>query len=494
MKFSFKKSLYILIFIAFLGLSWKSFQSHIFNIHFVDEDENIIAGYYMNRGEKLYSDIFSHKQPLPAIMSMTAQKITKPENLYMLIKRQRETVFFYSAFWSSILILEFGLPALIFSVFFEIAKTFLLGNLFLGESLAVFPAVYILGYLWKYYKDFEKVSKLSKYVFSSSIILIVLSLFALIPLALIGILPVFLTKKKKSYLFPLLLSALVALVLTIPFVNYPKYFENTMAALQTHYLGTVTDEGGGKILLYSFLRPITDLFVARIGDFGNFIWSLSGVYLISFIYLFLKKSLKKALLFSFFLVGISSLRYIEPSATLYNGFHALPWFGLILWLTILQLSSIKEKKIFSPANLLLFLFTMLLLYQAKFFFVDYYRQTDKERDWYVNFSRFNDWGETIRKQSAPGDKLLVLPVEQLIYWRAGLPHATRFLYGYEWLFVNNNYRQEISHSLETDKPAFIYYDRESMGNDARSIFDKYVASYVRYKQEGIDTILFIRPR
>jgi hypothetical protein len=494
----FKKFLYLLVFFLFIIISWRAFQSHIFNIHFVDEDENIIAGYYMTKGEKLYSDIFSHKQPLPAVVSMITQKLTSPNSLYLLIKRHREVIFFYSAAWSGVLIWQFGLPALFFAVIIEIAKPFLLGNLFLGESLAIFPAVYVIGFLWKHRQDFDKPPTAEKFLFSFSLVLLCLSLFALIPFAFFAFLAlVLIIKKWKSYISLVLLSAGLGLFVTVFFVDYLKYLENTMVAIQTHYLGATTNEGLGKIILYSFFRPLTNLVVSRKGDFGNFIWSLSLVYLLSFTYLvILKKGLRKVLLISFFLLGISSLRYIQPWATFYNGFHGLPWFGLILWTTTFQVGEVLKDttgvSFRRLKNLGLIIVVGFLLFQGRFFVDDYYRVTDRERDWYVNFSRFDGFGRTIKELSKKGDQLMVLPVEQLIYWQSGLEHATRFLYGYEWLFVNPSYRKEIIEELKKSPPAFIYYDRASMGKDAWSIFDDYVANYVRIKREDLETPLFVR--
>ncbi|MBI4999392.1 hypothetical protein HZB97_01325, partial [Candidatus Gottesmanbacteria bacterium] len=227
------------------------------------------------------------------------------------------------------------------------------------------------------------------------------------------------------------------------------------------------------------------------GDFGNFVRGLSLVYVLTFIYLFFfKKNLRKVLVVVFSLLGISSLRYIEPSAPFYNAFHAFPWFGLILAITIWQIGQIWQDQGLKRVGIILVI--SYLGFLGRFFVNDYYRVTDRERDWYVNFSRFYDYGETMKRLSKPGDKIIVFPVEQLLYWQSGLGHATRFLYGYEWLFVNQKYRAEIKNELEKSPPAFIYYDRQSMGKDAWSIFDKYVDSYTRIKQGDFETPLFVR--
>ncbi|MFH0864214.1 MAG: hypothetical protein V1858_03945 [Candidatus Gottesmanbacteria bacterium] len=486
------KTLYVLIILIFFAFSWKSFQSHIFNIHFVDEDENIVAGYYMARGEKLYSDIFSHKQPLPAITSMALQKTVDPPNLFMLMKRHREIVFFYSIIWSLIFIWVFGIPGFIYSISIEIIKPFLLGNLFLGESLAIFPAVYIMGFFWKLLRREKYIHRLEKTIFIASLGLLLFLLFTLIPYLILSTIVILIfSKSRRKYILSIISFILLLFICTIPFVNYLKYFANTVLALQTLYLKDTAGAGLWTIITNSFFRPIIALTSVDNSDFARLIKIISATYIISFIYLFLvKKQVRKFLIISLILLGISSTRLIVPTTALYDGFHGLPWLALILFLSILYLWEIWQTKL-----IMKFLVIILMGYiglSGRFMVTDYYQKVDRERDFYINFSPYRDFGEIIKQRAKPTDTLIVLPINQLIYWQSGLRHATRFLYGYEWLFVNPSIRQEIKNSINKESPVFIYYDRAIMGKDAWSIFDKYVDSYTRYKQGDTQTPLFIR--
>ena len=173
------------LFLLFVFFAFQTLQSRLFSIHFVDEDENMVAGYYMAKGEKLYSDIFSHKQPMPAIFSALINKIFKPKSLFLFIKRHREAVFFHSVFWWLIFLFEFGFSGLIFSIMTEITKRFLLGDLFLAESLVVFPLVYVLGCLWKKQSKKPLSGTLRKYLFLFSLVLIPFELFTLIPFTIV---------------------------------------------------------------------------------------------------------------------------------------------------------------------------------------------------------------------------------------------------------------------------------------------------------------------
>lgn len=487
------------MFIGFTIFSYRAFQSHIFTLHFVDEDENIIAGYYMGKGEKFYKDIFSHKQPLPAVVSMFEQKIQKPNSLYLLIKRHREIVYFYSLIWTIVLIIVFGLPGLFFGIIFEITKQLQLGNMFLSESLVIFPLTFTLGFLWKRFID-SKTTFYEDLFFSFGLSLIVFLQFTLLPYVFFVILILYSFKKINKRLI-LLFSFCFTMIFFICslFVDYRFYLDNTYNALTSIYLGGDAANNPLHILSYSFLRPFTAILEMKKSEFGIFTGIVSLGYLLSLIYLFIfQKRLRKILILTFFLLGCCSLRIVYPDKTIYSGFHGLPWLGAFLFITAYQIilvlgqviplrerSNFRQDKIANYLCLFtVFVFLIIFLNNFLFLIKDYFRRSDRETDWYVNYSRFYDYGQVVRILSEKEDKLMVLPAEQLIYWQSGLSHASRFLYGY--LFVSQKYKQELYAYWDKTPPAFIY-DEQNM-----NLFRKWWPDYIRVKKEKEDTPLFIR--
>src|SRR3989344_1765887 len=89
----------ILITIGLLIFLGYFYENKVFYIHFVDEEDNLVLGKYLTRGEKLYSDLFSHHQPLAYIISAGIQKTTDPNSIALLIKRHREFLIVWSAIW-----------------------------------------------------------------------------------------------------------------------------------------------------------------------------------------------------------------------------------------------------------------------------------------------------------------------------------------------------------------------------------------------------------
>ena len=135
----------ILLLLVVLGLSWRVSQQRSLSMHFVDEDDHLSGANLINRGYKLHDQIQSNHQPLVYFTSVAIQKLTQPDNIFMLVRRHRQALFVYGSLWSLFIVLRFSWPGLIFILFFEFLKYGLLGNLLLMESLAVYPAVYLLA-------------------------------------------------------------------------------------------------------------------------------------------------------------------------------------------------------------------------------------------------------------------------------------------------------------------------------------------------------------
>jgi len=131
------------------------FRSHIFFLNFVDEDDNIVIGNLAGEGKKLYTDVYTQHQPIMFYLSAGIEKVVKPDNILMTVKRHREFMIVWSFLWIFILIYRFGLPLFFASAVIELMKINLLGNLFLAESFVVYPLIYLISYL--VYKNQKKI-------------------------------------------------------------------------------------------------------------------------------------------------------------------------------------------------------------------------------------------------------------------------------------------------------------------------------------------------
>src|SRR5581483_4203479 len=112
---------------------------------FVDEFNNIVAGYFMLQGSKLYTDVFFNHQMLMPYISYAIQKVTHPNSLYQLIIIHRIVIIITSILSGLLLCFRFRLAGLAFFILYESIKYYLFGFLFLAESMIVYPLVYLFG-------------------------------------------------------------------------------------------------------------------------------------------------------------------------------------------------------------------------------------------------------------------------------------------------------------------------------------------------------------
>jgi len=157
-------------------------SGRLYIYHFVDEDHHIVNAYMMTQGKSIYQDLSSNHQPLPFIFSYFLQKFLPINNLLNLIKFHHLFILMYGIGWYFILVRKFKYKAIAFGFLFEAIKYLFFGNLFLAETFAVYPLVY-LGFLFFHNNlkiNFDNI--FDKFIFSVSFILIAFNLAPLWPL------------------------------------------------------------------------------------------------------------------------------------------------------------------------------------------------------------------------------------------------------------------------------------------------------------------------
>jgi len=249
-----KRPFLVLVTFLFLSIATFNYENKVYSIHFVDEEDNIVLGNFLLKGEKLYLDLFSHHQPLAYVLSAGVTKITHPNSIASLIKRHREAVMIWSFIWSMILVLRFGYSAAFFVVVYELFKIFLLGNLFLSESLVVYPLAYLsfIGLERRVVKSIECI--LIGLLFG-------LTIFLLAPIwplafALMGIIFFGNRKKIMNKIGFSLIGFLPVLILSFYFSGVRDYFFNVFYINFTYYIPKDRVESPLITIVRSFLTPL----------------------------------------------------------------------------------------------------------------------------------------------------------------------------------------------------------------------------------------------
>jgi hypothetical protein len=129
---------------------------HLFSFRFVDEEDNLILGHFLLQGERLYSDLFSHHQPLAYILSAAIQLFTHPIEIYSLVQIHRLFMIAWSLLWVTVLLFRFRFKVIVPLLIYELSKFYLLGNLFLAESLNVYLVLYLTFFLFEKKTGYKK--------------------------------------------------------------------------------------------------------------------------------------------------------------------------------------------------------------------------------------------------------------------------------------------------------------------------------------------------
>lgn len=480
-KLSYK--LLVLMVGLFLVFTSLAYQNKVFSQHFVDEEDNIVLGKYLLRGEKLYSDLFSHHQPLAYIISAGVQKLTNPNSIYLLIKRHREFIILWSFVYSMVILLRFG-PVALFIVPFELVKFFLFGNLFLSESLATYPFIYLILLM------FDKEIGNWDLVFAGLCLSVVVLLLSPLWLAILLIIGVLILQRKvglKNILW-VIAGALPVVIVCLFFISTTDYFHNAFYINFKYYIPMTQREELVTSLSRGFAAPFLSFFssvkasqILLITQVLSLLLILNSVLLVR-----LKRWRETLLIFS--VLGVSNARFLEGGLQYYSGFHTLPWFAGLLTLTsytsVLVWRNYSEFLIRALVMILAVVVLGLSMVSSK---DGLFTKRDLDKDFDINYSRQFTFGEAVRIMKSDKDTLMVVPDEWLLYWQGDLPHRTKMVNYYAWMSGVPELRGIVENSFKKDPPEFFYCD--CVGHYFG--LEKYWDQYYVMKKDGKETKLMV---
>lgn len=456
-------------------LTLSAYRSHIFAVHFVDEDDNIVIGNYVREGRPLYGEVFSQHQPSMFVLSGIIQDTFSVDNVFMVIKRHREFMIAWSILWFLILTVRFGWPLLLAGTIIELVKITLLGNLFLAESLVIYPLLYIVSHLFlapKHTSLFEKV------VLAGIFWLLWFSLTPLWPvLTLIMALFGYKMFGDRQFLFIFISLGLIALACLLQITTISDYFYNALYINYKYYIPLTTPVGFIESIIKAFLAPLYAIFSQKNGELLMLIRVLSIGVVINLISLIIHKQFFKAGVI-FTILGLTSLRYIDPSNTLYGVFHMLPWFVLLVLFNFLPLTKIRLHHVI--------IWILIIISGFQVASKNLFDNRDPSTDFYVHFSPSADIREAVKiiSQSSP-QTIWVEPVMYWPHWRTSATPYTSMVNYYDWMDQTEPMKADLVNHLTKELPTIIFSET------ARGI-GSYLDQYVSVLREGKPSGLYLR--
>lgn len=440
--------------LVFLLITGFFYQNKALSLHFVDEEDNMILGDYLLKGDKLYSDLFSHHQPFAYVLSAGIQKVFQPDSIFLLIKRHREVVITLSILFSVILVFRFGVSALLTVSVYELTKIFLLGNLFLSESLVVYPLLYLFFVVWSQ----KKLNKLETIFIG---FLFAFCFFTIAPLwpvllLLLGILH-FKAKFDFKTFALLIIGALPILLICLFFSSIRDYFFNVFYINFKYYIPS----DGTKPSLINLLKSLVSPYLVFVKGVEktpilHIIQTITVVF--TFFSIILLRAKKYWLVFlSFIVLMLANIRFVQPGLDYYRGFHLLPWFAILISSTFLMAGTVwksNKNKILKIASIFFISILFFVAFQKSKDVL--FRKVDLNNSWYINYSAQFSLGEAVRIMREDGEALFVAPDEWLIYWQADIEHASKMINYYAWMTHVPELSNEVNKTFEEYPPVYFY--------------------------------------
>jgi hypothetical protein len=471
----------LLVFVAII--SYFYLQNSL-NIHFVDEDENIVGGFFLLKDKMLYSDIFVQHQPLAYWVSSQIQNIIKPHSIFTLIRSHRIFMIAWSAFWILLLYYRYGVSLALTSIIYEILKVFLLGNVFLAESLVVYPTVYLVSLL--FYKRGKISSAESFFIgFVSSIIFFLLSPLWFLLIYIVGLLIVGkkITKQNITFFF---MGWIPPTILALKISDLISYVYSTIYINVFQYIPSDTS-GFEPNVFKSFFAPVITLVDGKYG-YLDILYKVFVLVVLAGLYELVRKKKYWVAINIFILLGLSNIRYVPAGEVLYRGFHMLVWFSLLIFFFVYFLthfferakslwSQVADVSITAAVIILSVVATKNLLFVKR----------DVQKDYYINYSPLYDLGEATRIMKREGDALFQAPDKMLIYWQADIGNASNFIFFYPWMKDDKLLSNQMEEMFENDPPEFFYYDKKYIS------LEEHRPGYVALLRDGVETGMFVKP-
>lgn len=458
------------------------YLNQIFAIHFVDEEDNLVLGHFLLNGQKLYSDLFSHHQPLAYILSAGCQLLTAPENIFMLIKRHREFMIAWSVLWSTVLIWRFRERTIIPLIIYETSKFFLLGSLFLSESLAVYPILFLILFLLE-----EKKPKTLEFIIAGfSMGFSALMLAPAWPLlAAYFFLLIWIKKINLKQIIYLILAGLTPIFIALPFIDLQHYFRNVFYINFKYYIPQSGEEKLPMSGIKAFLSPITAVITPTpLESFGTILKAVA-VFFVLTVAILVKTKKFKSLILIITILTLSNIRYYSPGLQYYAGFHLLIWYALFIFFSFYFVWDFTKKlnntKLKTALVILVIAATVISIFASKQLF----KKRGMDHDYYVNYSRQQAFGQAIRIMHDENDTLFVIPDDWLLYFQGDIKNNNRMVNFYGWMSLVWELNDPVVEKFKTDPPEFFYCDCDEKTVEAYSL------DYTQMIRDGAKTHLWV---
>ena len=405
--------LLFLLFAVFLAVVFRLYQRiGVFGCG--DECINYTAGYFILLGKSLYSQIFFNHQPTLAFISTFIQWVSQPKDLYHLVLYHRVFMILYSFGMAVFLIWRFRLRAMLFLLLYEGTKYYMYGYQFIGEALIVYPLVYLIGVLWESF-EFKRVSRVDIFLTAIFTSLVIWTREPYVPVAVV--LGGMLLWREKSNRYARWASVLIIFLLLAPFIVIP-FGEYVYQVIVINIPAASSVVGGGNrisSILYSLLYPILLFFHGKWSYLRLIEIGIASFFWVSLVIWWRGTKKYTPIGILLLILGLAGIRTVAPGTMYFEAFHMLPWYALFVMVTVLIMTSIKEKKIQSILVGAFVIFFCWAFASPQSFI---WENVDTRGEFPSQYSQYTQYSQAIQIAIKPSQTLFLDVWDDIIYWEA----------------------------------------------------------------------------
>ena len=482
-------SLAVLTFIYFI--LYKLYIPRIASFGCFDDCLSISAGYFINEGKQIYTDVFYNHQLFMPYLSSLIQTFFNPQSVFELLLRHRQIILFLSFIFNVILILRFGHIAFLFAIFYETSKFYFFGDRFLAEGLVVYPLVYMaLLFFGKLKKipvkkfDFVAIGFFTWFVLFAREPYVPLALFLYVIL-LFG----------KDNLRPKLVSILIVFLMsiaTLSLVNLSDMFYSLYTFNQQTIIKSEYSESGltGLGILKIFFYPFIVFVEGKINFLRFYLIGTVSILFVSMIYYFYKTKDIKLPVFIFAILGFSAVRFVTPGQVFYEAYRQLIWHGLLIVSILYLFFFMKDKyKKVSAILLTAFILCWIFLLANKNSYI--FGNSDPHFLLITNYGRYIQVGEAVKTLSKAKDTLFVEAAEELMYVSSKSKSSYKYSMYTSFMPMFEKYTKAREEMFEKNPPDFYYDFCKDAKIPTYRLEEKFRTNYHQLSEDGKPSCLFI---
>ena len=454
--------LLLLLVVGIIGVTSFAYARETSAFRFFDEENNIVAGYFLTNGKQLYTDVFMNHNPLTIEISAQLQRMLSIQTLFELVNYHRVFMIALALCANIFLLIRFRHRAFLFIFVYEFIKFYLSGQMFLAEGMIAYVFAYYVLLLVSTALAGHKVKLFDLVLSSLGFVFICLSREPYVPLALVffGLILFFAHSRKIA--FACGVSSMVAIVAYMLQYDLSEFYKQVVLLNRSLANGDLKDQGGAQ--MFSGITQLYQYIVVGLQLDKPLYMVLGGINIVfGYIIYTTVRTMKKysAVIFIsliFVLLFLAGIRNYKAGAEWYGMYRSIPYIAILLAFV----SSVASLRLVGVC--MIFTLSIAILHPRS-----HLREKRVNADeYYIQYSKTNQSAQVIDLLCSKYPEPCTIHIDDIDvypYWITKKPPSYQYAFYYPVNKAYLDYRQIRERSL-TKSPPVVYFDGSCMVDPA----------------------------